>query len=464
MIQFNCKSSANFSETFYSDLAFPNPNKIVKFIGNCLFLLVISRVFNGAIGERVFVNGLPTKNSEYNNSLKAREVAVERTRMFLQNDPKQRYIEIDSFLSDRECTHALEFLSEKQEHARASETRSEKNSQVTVSKNRISKELSLLPSLGETSWPTEEIAQIIEKICSFLAKEFNIELLTVLDRVEQISIISYEQGKGHFALHYDDIPKPGDGKRRREASMLIYLNDVDVGGETVFPDYKIAVKPKQGRAVLFGNHGMKGPLHAGNIPVSGPKHVIAIFFMEKPDADSSMNIRASGHRNSLFHLPLRLPDLPSESEKKKANRIWPDIHSIYEDKTKDILDYFDHHFKNRNQSEFKKGLEEIILISLQNFEDNHLFASIFDQYFKEDELFFSEILEQWVEEKKVGCVYLAPFPKKARSQKVRAWLEVDGDARLTPNWNSCTREEKEWVLTFSSGENQEIFKSHHSDF
>ena len=54
----------------------------------------------------------------------------------------------------------------------------------------------------------------------------------------------------------------------------MYLNDVDVGGETEFPDWNIAVKPEKGKVLLFPcNYLFK---HKGNVPISNEKYVALI--------------------------------------------------------------------------------------------------------------------------------------------------------------------------------------------
>lgn len=59
---------------------------------------------------------------------------------------------------------------------------------------------------------------------------------------------------GHFSLHSDSILGP-DGKRfkfnDRDYTIIIFLNDDYVGGELVFPDLKVEVKPVTGRLVCF---------------------------------------------------------------------------------------------------------------------------------------------------------------------------------------------------------------------
>ena len=55
----------------------------------------------------------------------------------------------------------------------------------------------------------------------------------------------------------------------------MYLNDVDVGGETEFPDWNIAVKPEKGKVLLFPcNYLFK---HKGNVPISNEKYISTNF-------------------------------------------------------------------------------------------------------------------------------------------------------------------------------------------
>lgn len=81
-------------------------------------------------------------------------------------------------------------------------------------------------------------------------------------------------GKEHHAYHADSgFEKPG--QPRRILAILIYLNDVDDGGETVFLNQGIAIKPKQGRIALFPTSFSF--VHAGKSPISNNKYVVIDF-------------------------------------------------------------------------------------------------------------------------------------------------------------------------------------------
>jgi hypothetical protein len=59
---------------------------------------------------------------------------------------------------------------------------------------------------------------------------------------------------------------------RRFLVAFIYLNDEYEGGETEFPQFQIAVKPKQGNMVLFP--AMWNWLHKGNAVKKKPKYIV----------------------------------------------------------------------------------------------------------------------------------------------------------------------------------------------
>ena len=70
---------------------------------------------------------------------------------------------------------------------------------------------------------------------------------------------------------------------QRTWTFMIYLNDVEEGGETYFKHLKLKVKPEQGTAVILNNlyrNGLPNPktLHEALPPVSGKKYIITKWF------------------------------------------------------------------------------------------------------------------------------------------------------------------------------------------
>ncbi len=57
----------------------------------------------------------------------------------------------------------------------------------------------------------------------------------------------------------------------RQLSVIAYLNDVADGGETVFPQLGIEVKPRKGTVLAFPSSFVF--THEGRVPRSGPKYI-----------------------------------------------------------------------------------------------------------------------------------------------------------------------------------------------
>ncbi|XP_033141633.1 prolyl 4-hydroxylase 5 [Brassica rapa] len=95
-----------------------------------------------------------------------------------------------------------------------------------------------------------------------------------------LKLINAENGEGLRVIHYEVGQKfdPHFDGLGRIATFLMYLSDVDEGGETVFPmsSSGLSVSPKKGDAVLFWNNrpdGSQDPssLHAGSPVIKGNK-------------------------------------------------------------------------------------------------------------------------------------------------------------------------------------------------
>lgn len=74
---------------------------------------------------------------------------------------------------------------------------------------------------------------------------------------------------------------------QRTWTLMVYLNDVEEGGETYFKRLKLKVKPKKGMAVFWNNlykNGVPNPktMHEACPPISGDKYVITKWFRSWP--------------------------------------------------------------------------------------------------------------------------------------------------------------------------------------
>lgn len=88
-------------------------------------------------------------------------------------------------------------------------------------------------------------------------------------------IARYEPPHDHCNPHFDG------GVVTRLTSVIVYLNDVDEGGETVFIRQGVRAKPRRGSALLFPPTYTHP--HYAPPPLSGPRYVIVTWFTARHD-------------------------------------------------------------------------------------------------------------------------------------------------------------------------------------
>jgi len=100
----------------------------------------------------------------------------------------------------------------------------------------------------------------------------------------------YGASWGHYRQHVDGTPwssSSGNSVGRRVMAGIVYLNDVEVGGETYFPIYEQSVKPRAGTIAIFPANWTHP--HQGNPPLSGDKWMISTFYLCSVDDSSDNN-------------------------------------------------------------------------------------------------------------------------------------------------------------------------------
>lgn len=110
---------------------------------------------------------------------------------------------------------------------------------------------------------------------------------------EPIQVLRYQPGE-EYKNHVDYIPpKSAQAATRlarggqRICTVLMYLNDVEEGGETLFPRAEVKVPARQGDAVVFFNvrpDGAVDPrtLHAGAPVIQGEKWLATLWVRARP--------------------------------------------------------------------------------------------------------------------------------------------------------------------------------------
>jgi prolyl 4-hydroxylase len=130
------------------------------------------------------------------------------------------------------------------------------------------------------------------------------QLVARLDRrVSELMQLPVENGEGFQVLYYPagteaaphfDFLEPSNEANRaslarsgqRVSTLITYLNEVESGGETSFPELGLSVLPVRGNAVYFEYANDAGQvdhrsLHAGNRVLSGEKWVATKWMRER---------------------------------------------------------------------------------------------------------------------------------------------------------------------------------------
>lgn len=113
-----------------------------------------------------------------------------------------------------------------------------------------------------------------------------------VDRGEPLQILHYQPG-GEYKPHFDyfDPALPGNEAvlkhgGQRVATLVMYLNDVEAGGSTVFPEIGLDVLPRRGHGVYFAYTSDDGQLdartlHGGSPVAAGEKWIATKWFRQR---------------------------------------------------------------------------------------------------------------------------------------------------------------------------------------
>ncbi|MFV8783369.1 2OG-Fe(II) oxygenase [Microbulbifer sp. SA54] len=129
---------------------------------------------------------------------------------------------------------------------------------------------------GVRALAAEDIADLDEQLLKQLVASFY--------RFDGINMQHYLKGSGGYHhWHSEHYPHPRDPEQKslhRVLFWLLYLNDVEEGGETEFFYQGTKVKPRRGRLLLSPcafTH-----THRGNVPVSEDKYILTSWVMYRP--------------------------------------------------------------------------------------------------------------------------------------------------------------------------------------
>ncbi|SFX22004.1 prolyl 4-hydroxylase [Thermoactinomyces sp. DSM 45891] len=143
---------------------------------------------------------------------------------------------------------------------------------------------------SDYTWINHHYDLIFSNVCTRAAVLVDKQL----NHAEPLQVATYQPG-GQFIFHHDTYNvhrEHGkiqvDSGGQRMFTAILYLNDVQVGGETTFDYLDLKFTPREGNILFFENciRGTNVPnersMHAGQPVGEGEKWIATLWFREKP--------------------------------------------------------------------------------------------------------------------------------------------------------------------------------------
>jgi prolyl 4-hydroxylase len=188
---------------------------------------------------------------------------------------------MDDVLSPEECERLIDLS---QNHLSRSKTLNSVSGEKSIDEYRTSHGY-------QFDWQENEFVVHIQRRLS--------EVMNMpVEHAERLQIFNYQPGQ-EFKPHYDFYSpyQPGsqpylEKRGQRVSTLIVYLNDVEEGGETTFPSIGLSVLPKQGSALYFEycnslDQVDRLTLHAGTPIVKGEKWIATQWMRQRKHAGQS---------------------------------------------------------------------------------------------------------------------------------------------------------------------------------
>lgn len=188
----------------------------------------------------------------------------------------------DGFVDPEICNKVDNLLTEHWDVLLGAEVLSEGKSMAGVDRTvKNSTDMQLSREMGEgfysLGWYEDEIQFGITKALNNYVNQYE-GLAGLSWPLEDtgFQVQRYDEGHGFYVEHIDG--GPFGATKERFLVVLLYLNDVEVGGATNFTKHNLRVQPKSGRILIFPVHWLYP--HKGEIPLSSHKTILTTFIQQ----------------------------------------------------------------------------------------------------------------------------------------------------------------------------------------
>lgn len=239
----------------------------------------LDSIYNRYDDKRYIENypGIIKSNSVISSSINKSTVYMPNSRKY-QSDNLELY-EINDFMNKSECLEMINIINRK----------GLRRSTVTKTNNeKYDLELRTSSTCDLNRVTNEQDKQFINQLEYRISKMLGINI----DYSEPIQGQKYTINQ-HFKQHSDYFTPTQENYEEnvkdignRTWTFMVYLNNVEEGGETNFPNINYSVKPILGKAVVWYNLNKNGTgnynsIHEGSKIIKGEKYIITKWFRER---------------------------------------------------------------------------------------------------------------------------------------------------------------------------------------
>jgi|TARA_Y100001949_G_scaffold110604_1_gene93540 hypothetical protein len=127
----------------------------------------------------------------------------------------------------------------------------EKSPQPHVDASNRDSEQQAFPAMNHPPVHTPVLRYSAKCLENYLAMFPAADQFTSFGVNEDYNIIRYKPGQAYHSVHADFHSDFGTLMSRRHLSGICFLNDIDEGGDLLFPQQDLSIKPEAGKFVVF---------------------------------------------------------------------------------------------------------------------------------------------------------------------------------------------------------------------
>jgi hypothetical protein len=187
----------------------------------------------------------------------------------MTNSIKDFVLEIENFLSKEWCDHAIQYFDAMEKSGLVADRSAEAMRHMWDDNTLTMHGEYSVQVLGTQHLSQSFIDEFWAKAYPVYGKQFSVLKTIANHSIHYLKLQRTEVGQGYHTWHCETGDRTSAS---RLMAFILYLNDVEDGGETEFLYYPRRIKPSTGKLILFP--GGYTHTHKGNQPLSNTKYIL----------------------------------------------------------------------------------------------------------------------------------------------------------------------------------------------